>query len=103
MARKTETKKQSNNITLKGENTVIDIRPFEKDNILGFATLTLYGFIKFYNCKVIKGKESVFLAMPSYKGSDDKYYSYSYIDSRDKDGRFVTDEIDALLDDHYNG
>lgn len=102
MARKTETKKNES-ITLKGENTEIIIRPYEKDSMLGFATLTIYGFIKIYNCKVINGKNGIFLAMPNYKGSDDKYYSHTYIDDKDKDGRFVVDEINALLDEHYNG
>lgn len=93
------TKKNTDIITLKGDNVTIEIRPYEDGNLLGFATVTIYGFIKIYNCRVVKGTKGTFLALPSYKGSNDKYYSHCYIDPTDKDGKFVTDEIDGLLSD----
>lgn len=103
MARKTNANsKKKETITLRGVDTEIVIIPYEDDKMLGFATLTIYGFIKIYNCKVIDGENGIFLAMPNYKGSDNKYYSHAYLDDEDKDGRFVVDEISALLDAHYN-
>ena len=101
MARKTnktnETKNE--NIVLKGENVEISIRPCENGTLLGFATVTIYGFIKIYNCRVLNGTNGVFVALPQYKGTNGKYYSHCYIDPEDDDGKFISDEISALLDD----
>ena len=102
MARKTnETKKETKNenVVLKGENVEINIRPYEDGNLLGFATVIIYGFIKIYNCRVLNGTNGVFVALPQYKGSNGKYYSHCYIDPEDDDGKFISDEISALLND----
>ena len=102
MARKTnETKKETknDNVVLKGENVEIIIRPYEDGTLLGFATVIIYGFIKIYNCRVLNGTNGVFVALPQYKGTNGKYYSHCYIDPEDDDGKFISDEISALLDD----
>lgn len=102
MARKTnETKNETKNenVVLKGENVEINIRPYEDGNLLGFATVIIYGFIKIYNCRVLNGTNGVFVALPQYKGSNGKYYSHCYIDPEDDDGKFISDEITALLKD----
>lgn len=91
--KKTETKKTKKLTPFKSENVTIDIRPYEKDNLLGFATVTLYDDIKIYDCKVMMGKNGVFLSYPSRKGNDNKYYSYCYVD-KDSD---VGKEIDELI------
>ena len=102
MARKTnETKNETKNenVVLKGENVEISIRPYEDGNLLGFATIIIYGFIKIYNCRVLNGTNGTFVALPQYKGTNGKYYSHCYIDPEDDDGKFISDEITALLDD----
>ena len=102
MARKTnESKKETKNenVVLKGENVEIIIRPYEDGTLLGFATVIIYGFIKIYNCRVINGTNGAFVALPQYKGTNGKYYSHCYIDPEDDDGKFIFDEISALLDD----
>ena len=102
MARKTnESKKETKNenVVLKGENVEIIIRPYEDGTLLGFATVIIYGFIKIYNCRVLNGTNGVFVALPQYKGTNGKYYSQCYIDPEDDDGKFISDEISALLDD----
>ena len=102
MARKTnETKKETKNenVVLKGENVEIIIRPYEDGNLLGFASVIIYGFIKIYNCRVLNGTNGVFVALPQYKGTNGKYYSHCYIDPEDDDGKFISDEISALLND----
>ena len=102
MARKTnESKKETKNenVVLKGENVEIIIRPYEDGTLLGFATVIIYGFIKIYNCRVLNGTNGVFVALPQYKGTNGKYYSHCYIDPEDDDGKFISDEISALLDD----
>ena len=102
MARKTnESKKETKNenVVLKGENVEIIMRPYEDGTLLGFATVIIYGFIKIYNCRVLNGTNGVFVALPQYKGTNGKYYSHCYIDPEDDDGKFISDEISALLDD----
>ena len=52
MAGKTKYSKKENkneNVVLKGENVEIIIRPYGNGNLLGFATVIIYGFIKIYN------------------------------------------------------
>ena len=94
MARPTKKKSDKKEpVILTSENVKIEIRPFEKDNLLGFATLTLYEDIKIYNCRIVYGKNGPFLSMPSYQGSDDKYYNYCYID-KDSD---LAKEINDLV------
>ena len=102
MARKTNDSKKetkNENVVLKGENVEINIRPYEDGNLLGFATIIIYGFIKIYNCRVLNGTNGTFVALPQYKGTNGKYYSHCYIDPEDDDGKFISDEITALLDD----
>ena len=102
MKRKTNDSKKetkNENVILKGENVEINIRPYEDGNLLGFATVIIYGFIKIYNCRVLNGTNGVFVALPQYKGSNGKYYSHCYIDPEDDDGKFISDEISALLND----
>ena len=102
MARKTNDSKKetkNENVVLKGENVEINIRPYEDDNLLGFATVIIYGFIKIYNCRVLNGANGTFVALPNYKGTNGKYYSHCYIDPEDDDGRLISDEISTLLDD----
>lgn len=85
-------------VTLESENVKIEVRPYEKDNLLGFATLTIYGDITIYNCRVIYGKNGPFISMPSYSGSDGKYYNYVYID-KDND---LAKEISDLIANYGN-
>lgn len=101
MARTNDSKKETKNenVVLKGENVEIIIRPYEDGNLLGFATVIIYGFIKIYNCRILNGTNGVFVALPQYKGTNGKYYSHCYIDPEDDDGKFISDEISALLDD----
>ena len=42
-----------------------------------FFNLKLNGII-IYGCKVIEGKDGDFISFPSYKGTDDRYYSHVY-------------------------
>lgn len=96
---KPKTKKPANKKdlrTLEGENVKIEIRPYEDGNLLGFATLYIYDEIKIYNCRILSGKTGTFLSFPSYKGSNDEYYSYCYID---KDSELMK-EIVSLVSDY---
>lgn len=96
MAKRTNTKSKSTKpekITLESDNVKIEVRPYEKKNLIGFATVILYDDIYIYNCKIVDGKNGYFLSMPSYEGSDDNYYNYAYI-NKDSD---LSTEINDLV------
>lgn len=95
MARKQ--KNEPKKTTIQSENVKIEIRPYSGNNLLGFATVTLYDEITIYNCKIVEGKKTNFLSMPSYKGSDDNYYNYVYID-KDSDLAAEINELVASWD-----
>lgn len=95
MARKQ--KNEAKKKIIQSENVKIEIRPYSGNNLLGFATVTLYDEITIYNCKIVEGKKTNFLSMPSYKGSDDNYYNYVYID-KDSDLAAEINELVASWD-----
>lgn len=98
MARANTKKKKPETITLKSDNVKIEVRPYEKKNLIGFATLILYDEIYIYNCSIVDGKNGYFLSMPSYQGSDDKYYNYAYIDKDSDLAKEINDLVSSLED-----
>lgn len=41
--------------------------------------------ITIYNCKIVNGKKGDFIAFPSYKGKNGKYYSHAYVNLSERD------------------
>ena len=91
-------KKTQDKIVVENDIVKLEIRPYEKDNLLAFATLILYDAIYIYNCKIVDGKKGPFLSYPSYEGSDGKYYNYVYLDKDNKDFACIPDLIDQWLE-----
>lgn len=98
MARANTKKKKPETFTLESDNVKIEVRPYEKKNLIGFATLILYGEIYIYNCKIVDGKKGYFLSMPSYEGDNDKYYNYAYIDKDSDLAKEINDLVSSLED-----
>ena len=98
MARANTKKKKPETITLESDNVKIEVRPYEKKNLIGFATLILYDEIYIYNCKIVDGKNGYFLSMPSYEGSDKSYYNFAYI-VKDSDLSKEINDLVASLED----
>ena len=70
---------------LTSENIVIKFRPYSNGSTVGFATITLYDCITIYNCVVVRKKNgTLFVSMPQFKGKNDTYYNYVYIDKDDE-------------------
>lgn len=100
MARRKTTKaaKTSSPVTVENDVVTLEIRPYEKDNLLGFATLILYDEVYIYNCRIVDGKKGAFLAFPSYEGSDGKYYNYAYLDKDSKTTTLVQELVDQYVE-----
>ena len=99
MARKTtKAAKKATPVTVENDVVTIEIRPYEKDSLLGFATLILYDEVYIYNCRIVDSKKGAFLAFPSYEGSDGKYYNYAYLDKDSKTNKLIQDLIDQYVE-----
>ena len=61
-----------------------------------FFTLTLNGVI-IYDCRVVEGKNGNFIAFPSEKGSDGKYYSKVWASLSDEDSAAIIAEVEKQL------
>lgn len=45
-----------------------------QENLKAFATIILDDSLAIHNLKLIKGNNGLFIAFPSYKGTNEKYY-----------------------------
>lgn len=75
---------------------VLNVRQTKKGFV--FFNLELNG-ITIYGCKVIESDNGDFISFPSYKGSDDKYYSHVYARLDD----MLVQEIIAEIESELNG
>lgn len=69
----------------------------ETKNGFVFFNLKLNG-ITIYGCKVIEGKDGDFISFPSYKGTDDRYYSHVYARLDDMLVQEIIAEIEKQLE-----
>lgn len=76
-------KKSNKKVVSNDEKEVLEVTDWEvlqareTKNSFVFFNLKLNG-ITIYGCKVIEGKDGDFISFPSYKGTDDRYYSHVY-------------------------
>ena len=56
--------------------TNVSIKRIENDKCKGFASVILDDIIAVHNMRIIEGDKGLFIAMPSRKGEDGKYYDY---------------------------
>ena len=74
-----------------------NVRHIEGDGDKGgtvFFTL-LYYEAKIYSCRAVKGENGYFVAFPSQKGKDGKYYNQAYVKLSDAEQEAV---INAVFD-----
>ena len=55
--------------------------------------------VSIYGCTLVDGKKGTFTSFPSYKGSNDKYYHYAWVELDDTDQAVIEDQIQELLED----
>lgn len=53
--------------------------------------------VKIYGCWLKEGKKGNFISFPSYKGSDDKWYSHVYFEITDELEAEIEEKIEAAL------
>ena len=68
----------------------------ETKNGTVFFTLTLNG-VTIYDCRAMEGKNGDFVAFPSEKGSDGKYYSKVYAALSEEDNDAIIAEVEKQL------
>ena len=88
-----ETKKTKETINVR-DVEVSRVRQTQNGTV--FFTLELNGVI-IYDCRVVEGKNGDFVAFPSDKGSDDKYYSKVYAPLSEEDAKAIISEVEKQL------
>ena len=69
-----------------------------KDGKPGVAFFTLiYHDMKIYSCKVVTGKNGDFIAFPSSKGNDGKYYNSVWLELSEGDTKSIIKMVEDAL------
>ena len=63
-----------------------------------YFDLLINDLVNIYGCKVIEGKNGDFIAFPSYKATNDKYYNHAYVQLSDEDTHDILKMVEDLLD-----
>lgn len=75
------------------ELTNISIKKIENEgNLKGYATIVLDDCLVIHNLKIIESQDKLFIAFPSQKGNDNKYYDICHPITQEF-RNLITDEI----------
>lgn len=80
--------------------TDVNFRKFVKGNICGYATIEFNDVLKVNGFKIMHGKDGFFVAMPSHRADDDKWYSDVFISDEDIFNQLQEDVIKRVLIDY---
>lgn len=93
--KKPETKKNEERKTIEVRSVEVSkVRQISTGTV--FFTLTLNG-VTIYDCRAMEGKNGDFVAFPSEKGKDGKYYSKVYAPLSDEDNAAIISEVEKQL------
>ena len=70
----------------------------EQGAVKGYATIILDDSLAIHNIRLIESKDKMFIAFPSQKGKDGKYYDYVHPIVSD-----LREVIEKAIIDKYNG
>lgn len=73
----------------------IDRAKVSKDGLVRF-NLTLNG-VSINGCRVAEGKNGDFIAFPSYKGTDGKYYQHVWVRLSSEDQDKILKEVEDMI------
>ena len=81
----------------------IEVREFEVRNVnqykdTVFFNLVINGVV-IYGCRVVEGNKGDFIAFPSKKGNDGKYYSHAYAALSEEDAEKILAEVEKQLNE----
>jgi DNA-binding cell septation regulator SpoVG len=65
--------------------------------VVAIFDLKIMGFMEIKGCKYIDGENGFFLAFPSMKGKDDKYYNVIWTDDKSVEGQAFRRDVEELL------
>lgn len=96
-SKKTETKETKSDVTF--NVTVLKAREVGSKNDIVFD-LEVNG-VKIYGCWIKTSKDGeTFTSFPSYKGTNDKWYSHAYFEIAADVQKDIEDQIEKLLDEN---
>lgn len=95
MKKPTNQKKQETKETIDVRDVEVS-RVRQTQNGTVFFTLKLNG-VTIYDCRAVEGKNGDFVAFPSDKGSDGKYYSKVYAPLSEEDTAAIIAEVEKQL------
>lgn len=89
--------KKKNAINNKEEAKIIAVKR-AKEFDWGISFDMIVNDVTIYGCKLIQKKNSdeLFVAFPSRKGTDDKYYNDAYVDLSDEDTQNIVAQIEKM-------
>lgn len=53
--------------------------------------------VSIYGCRVVEGSKGDFVAFPSHKGKDDKYYNHVYVKLSDDQTKDIIHQVEEML------
>lgn len=85
-----------------GTKETINVRDVEVSRVRQTQNGTVFFTLKLndvtiYDCRVVEGKNGDFVAFPSNKGSDGKYYSIVYAPLSEEDAKAIISEVEKQL------
>lgn len=79
----------------------VEVREFEVKNVNQYKDTVFFNVIingvTIYGCRVVEGQNGDFIAFPSKKGNDGKYYNHVYVALSDEDSEKILEEVEKQL------
>lgn len=80
---------------------VVEVREFEVKNVNQYKDTVFFNLVingvTIYGCRCVEGKNGDFIAFPSKRGSDGKYYNHVYVALSDEDAKKILAEVEKQL------
>ena len=76
--------------------TEVRVKKYEKNNVKGFATITLDKALVVSGLTILDGKNGLFVSMPRNKSTDGKYHDSVFPLSKDLRNEITNSVIDAF-------
>lgn len=78
--------------------TKVELRKIEKGNLRAVGHMIIGDEYIRVNCTVVEGKDGLFMSLPRYKGSDDKWYFSTFFINEDLRTEAQAAVLDAYKD-----
>lgn len=88
--------KKNNEINDKKDAKIIIVKRAKQFD-WGISFDMIVNDVTIYGCKLLTDKsDEVFIAFPSRKGTDDKYYNYAYVKLSDEETQDIVAQIEKM-------